>query len=70
MKQSEDGDKLNEDIYHLSNQFFIHINIALWPIKSLFQEGKQDGNDNTSLQGLSKHHEEHGNGKDIDGHLD
>jgi hypothetical protein len=53
---------------YLFNEFLVSSNISARAIEGLLQEGEQDSDNDTSLDGFSEDDEEDGNGKDIDSH--
>lgn len=53
---------------HLPDQFLVNRFVSVWSIESLLQEGKQDGDDDDGLQGLSEDNQEYWHSKDVDCH--
>ena len=55
---------------HLLHELAVDCDISIRTVESLLQEGEENGDNDGSLQGLSKHDEEDGNGENVDGHDD
>lgn len=53
---------------HLSSHVLVDLDIAIGTVEGLLKEGKQDGNNDDSLERLSQDDEEDGNRKYIDSH--